>query len=85
MSFSSSEPDVIMHPPPPSLKPSQAATGGVDVGGKAGSQTSNPDPASGIPEPVKAKEPSLDLLDRIPKLYRLLDLRNDDGSGGIGN
>ena len=84
MSFLSPDPDVIMHPAHPSHIDGQATTGGADAGGKAGSQTGNPDMASSIPEPVKAKAPSLDLLDRIPKLYRLLDLRNDDGSGGIG-
>jgi hypothetical protein len=77
----SSDPNVIMHPAHPSHNDSQSTTGGVDVGGP---ETSNPDMASGIPEPEKAKVPSLDLLDKIPKLYRLLDLRNDDGSGGIG-
>jgi hypothetical protein len=73
-----------MHPAYPSYNDSQGTADGVDVGGKAGSQTGNPGTASGIPEPVKAKASSLDLLDKIPQLYRLLDLRNDDGSGGIG-
>jgi hypothetical protein len=73
-----------MHPAHPSHNESHGTTSGVDVGGKAGSQTGNLDSVSALPEQGKAKAPSLDLLDRIPKLYRLLDLRNDDGSGGIG-
>ncbi|CAG8553543.1 2168_t:CDS:2, partial [Acaulospora colombiana] len=35
-----------------------------------------------VEEPAAA--PSLDLLDRIPGMYRLLDLVNEEGSGGIG-
>jgi hypothetical protein len=77
MSFTSSNHDVIMHPADP-------APDGIDVGGKAGSQTEGTPFVPDVPKPQETKDPSLDLLDRIPNLYRLLDLRNDDGSGGIG-
>ena len=36
------------------------------------------------PKPGKDEALILDILDRIPKMHRLLDLRNDDGSNGIG-
>jgi hypothetical protein len=35
------------------------------------------------PDASKSKS-SLDLLDRIHGMYRLLDLRSDNGSGGMG-
>ena len=36
-----------------------------------------------VDEPV-VSEPSLDLMHRIPGLYRLLDLVQERGSGGVG-
>jgi hypothetical protein len=36
-----------------------------------------------VDEPV-ASEPSFDLLHRIPGMYRLLDLVQERGSGGVG-
>jgi len=38
----------------------------------------------GVPDPGTNKTLTLDMLDRIPEMHRFLDLRNDDGSNGIG-
>jgi hypothetical protein len=84
MSTSSSDPDVIMHPAYPAPDDNQDTTHGVGAGRKSGSQMNEPAFFPNAQEPPKAKAPSFDLLERIPKMYRLLDLRNDDGSGGIG-
>lgn len=36
-------------------------------------------------EEAVASEPSLDLLDRIPGMFRLLDLVTEQGSNGLGS
>jgi hypothetical protein len=73
-----------MHPADPVHNDNQDTTDSIDVGGKTSSQTNKLPSVTDIPKPQETKGPSLDLLDRIPKMYRLLDLRNDEGSGGIG-
>ena len=47
--------------------------------------SSNKDSESPVINDEPPAKPSRDLLDRVKGMYRLLDLINEQGSGGIGN